>query len=308
MLGQPAPADGIHTRTSTSTTTYTTNIESHGAVGPLGTPATIPHTARPVTKSRRRQRQRGAKSGSANENVEPASEQPPEAGRGKGWRETPMLESTASFQPFSSLKKTGRRRQQHSQDNGWASEDVTDVQEMGDFDFMESLAKFDKRTLFDQMRKEDQIDEADRLITHNRKPAPKPGTAGGKNLHYSENVLDLPSAVVTKILTKEAQAVARDFWNSDADDTGAGRVPGTGAADGAIGGGTSGDRLSGRDLGSRQNSRRGDSKVSATRRSQSRKASTGVVGQGLTRANSTAVRTRPPACVLSILFSGACDS
>lgn len=38
-----------------------------------------------------------------------AHEAPP-SGRGKGWRQTPMLQSTASFQPFNSLKKNGRGR------------------------------------------------------------------------------------------------------------------------------------------------------------------------------------------------------
>ncbi|KAL2752630.1 hypothetical protein ACRALDRAFT_2061122 [Sodiomyces alcalophilus JCM 7366] len=162
-------------------------------------------------------------------------------GRGKGWRQTPMLQSTASFQPFKALKRNGKKAMA---DNGWASEDVTE--EMGEFDFEGSLAKFDKRTLFDQLRKDDLVDEADRLVSHNRKP--KPGTAGGKNLHYSENVLDMPSS------TK--QRMGDDFWNSEADDG----VEGV-------------ERLSGRDVRSSLSMRRTDSKPGATRRSQSRKAS-----------------------------------
>lgn len=196
-----------------------------------------------------------------------------------------MLQSTASFQPFNSLKKSNKRGEKSNNDNGWASEDVTDVQEMGDFDFEESLAKFDKRTLFDQMRKDDQIDDADRLVTHNRKP----GTAGGKNYHHTDNVLG-PSmssnTIASKIVTKEPQSVSQDFWNSEADDTHPAIAPGGGAG-GGVGGS---DRLSGRELGSRQGSRRGESKVSTTRRSQSRKASAGTVGQGPSRVNSIAVR------------------
>ncbi|TPX09476.1 uncharacterized protein E0L32_009364 [Thyridium curvatum] len=191
-------------------------------------------------------------------------------GRGKGWRQTPILQSTSSFQPFNSLKKKGGKgRQAVGQDNGWASEDVTDVQEMGDFDFEGGLAKFDKRSIFDQMRKDDQIDESERLVSHNRQPRPKPGTAGGKNLHYSENVLDLPSSSAAKG-SRESPAVAQDFWNSEADD---------GVANGE-------HRNSGRELGSRQSSRRGESKMSTTRRSQSRKASATGPGQGPSRVNS----------------------
>ncbi|KAH7159966.1 YjeF N-terminal domain-containing protein [Dactylonectria estremocensis] len=179
-----------------------------------------------------------------------------EGGRGKGWRQTPILQSTASFQPFNSLKKNSKGRKGGA-DNGWASEDVTE--EMGEFDFENNLAKFDKRTIFDQMRREDQIDDASRLVSHNRRP--KPGTAGGKNLHYTENVLELPSTV-----GKNA-----DFWNSEADD-----------------GLNEAERLMGRDVRSSQSNRRADSKSGPSRRSQSRKASAVVVPGGLplSRVNS----------------------
>ncbi|KAL2169770.1 hypothetical protein VTG60DRAFT_5666 [Thermothelomyces hinnuleus] len=146
-------------------------------------------------------------------------------------------------------------------DNEWASEDVTDVQEMGDFDFEGGLAKFDKQNLFEQMRKDDLIDEADRLVSHNRLPRPKPGTAGGKNLHYSENVLDLPSTAsrAAKDRPASSKEMPNDFWNSEADD-----------------GLPHGDRPSTRDqsMGSRQSSRRGGEGKSAAagRRSRSRKA------------------------------------
>ncbi|KAF4454987.1 hypothetical protein F53441_2548 [Fusarium austroafricanum] len=180
----------------------------------------------------------------------------PASGRGKGWRQTPILQSTSSFQPFHSLKKSSKGRK-GIVDNGWASEDVTE--EMGDFDFENNLAKFDKRTIFDQMRKEDQIDDASRLVAHNRKP--KPGTAGGKNLHYTENVLDLPSTV-----KKDA-----DFWNSEADD-----------------GLNEAERLSGREVRSGQGNRKTDSKSGPSRRSQSRKASAVATSGGLplSRVNS----------------------
>lgn len=194
------------------------------------------------------------------------------AGRGKGWRQTPILQSTASFQPFSSLKRHRKGRQ--AVDNGWASEDVTDVQEMGDFDFEGGLAKFDKKHLFEQMRKDDMIDEADRLVSYNRKPRAKPGTAGGKNLHYSENVLDMPTTILKPPKDRPAsKETPNDFWNSEADD-------------GVV---HSGERLSGRDtsMGSRQGSRRGESKVSTSRRSQSRKASEATrAAAGPSRVNS----------------------
>ncbi|KAL2258214.1 hypothetical protein VTK26DRAFT_8567 [Humicola hyalothermophila] len=224
-------------------------------------------------KKKRRQRKPGNAKNAAQDDYEASPTATTKtAGRGKGWRQTPILQSTASFQPFHSLKRNGKNRQ--AVDNGWASEDVTDVQEMGDFDFEGGLAKFDKQQLFEQMRKDDLIDEADRLVSHNRLPRPKPGTAGGKNLHYSENVLDMPSTIPKAPKDRPAsKETPNDFWNSEADDG----VPG------------SGERLGGRDpgMGSRQSSRRGDSKVSGGRRSQSRKAAeVARAGSGPSRVSS----------------------
>lgn len=185
------------------------------------------------------------------------------SGRGKGWRQTPMLQSTASFQPFNSLKRNGRGRK-GGEANGWASEEVTE--EMGEFDFENNLAKFDKRTIFDQMRKEDTIDESARLVSHNRRP--KPGTNGGKNLHYTENVLDLPSSI----------AKNTDFWNSEADDLN---------GHSGLNGQTSGDRIGARESRVATTTRRAESKNGVARRSQSRKASGAMAGsQPLSRVNS----------------------
>ncbi|EXM05124.1 YjeF-related protein N-terminus-domain-containing protein [Fusarium oxysporum II5] len=215
-----------------------------------------PRSSKKKNNNNRRSRQSKQGKGQRAEDDGQAIEGSPASGRGKGWRQTPILQSTSSFQPFHSLKKSSKGRK-GILNNGWASEDVTE--EMGEFDFENNLAKFDKRTIFDQMRKEDQIDDASRLVSHNRKP--KPGTAGGKNLHYTENVLDLPSS--TK---KDA-----DFWNSEADD-----------------GLNEAERLSGRDVRSGQGNRRADSKSGPSRRSQSRKASAVAISGGLplSRVNS----------------------
>ncbi|KAG8165678.1 hypothetical protein KVR01_004230 [Diaporthe batatas] len=207
-------------------------------------------------KNRKRNRKKNAQEG-------PAEDATPSKGarqgkKGKGWRETPMLEDTASFQPYKALRRTNA----NANDNGWASEDVTDVQEMPEFDFEGSLKKFDKRTLFSEMREKDKVEDAARLVSHNRRP--KPGTAGGKNLHPTENVLDLPSPSA-----KPDKAPPDDYWKSEADD---------GMRNGS-------ERLSGRELGSRQGSRKGEGKNSG-RRSQSRKASSTTVGQAPSRVNS----------------------
>ncbi|KAI0456233.1 YjeF-related protein N-terminus-domain-containing protein [Xylaria acuta] len=225
------------------------------------TAATARSGLAPRRRGKRGKRQQGVEH--ADEGTPASSARP--TNQSKGWRETPILQSTKSFQPFASLKKSRRRRTETGADSGWASEDVTDVQEAGDFDFEGSLAKFDKRTIFDEMREQDCVDEADRLVSHNRLPRPKPGTAGGKNLHYTEKVLDAtPSAPK---ITKETPG---DFWRSEADD------------DLANGGA---ETPSGRE-GSGRNSRlRGESRMSTTRRSQSRKASASAIA-GPSRVNS----------------------
>lgn len=138
----------------------------------------------------------------------------------KGWRQTPLTESTstmksqppmngsASRQPTSASKRKPRNlhRKNGEEQNGWATEEATDIQDMGDFDFAGNLSKFDKRGVFDQIRHDDTTADEDRLVSFNRLPA-RPGTNGGRNLHYTENVLDSPAA------TGSAN------WNSEAGDS-----------------------------------------------------------------------------------------
>ena len=115
-------------------------------------------------------------------------------GKAKGWRQTPLLEENTATARFTKSTpgqpKSRHRLRQEDDQNGWATGDATDVQDMGDFDFEENLSRFDKRKIFDQIRQDDTTADEARLVSINRLPAARPGTAGGKNLHYSENVLD----------------------------------------------------------------------------------------------------------------------
>ena len=147
----------------------------------------------------------------------PLSSQKRRSKQQKGWRQTPLLSEPAATQNHSHkpsatinldsglkppptrnsklapghLNRRARRRQKQEEDqNGWATGEVSDIQDMGDFDFEENLSKFDKRKVFDQIRLDDTTADEARLVSFNR--LPKPGTAGGKNLHYTENVLDSP--------------------------------------------------------------------------------------------------------------------
>jgi len=112
--------------------------------------------------------------------------------RGKGWRQTPLLQP--SPQPSSPAGKGAgrqsrkqREKENEMQNNGWATEDATDVQDMGDFDFEASNKLFDKKGVFDKMKQDDTTADEDRLVGHNKMA--RPGTYGGKNLHPTENVL-----------------------------------------------------------------------------------------------------------------------
>ncbi|KAL6721653.1 cyclophilin peptidyl-prolyl cis-trans isomerase Cyp8 [Lecanora helva] len=133
----------------------------------------------------------------------------------EGWRQTPLLEeptaanirlprdhnrpirSNPTLKPVSRhskaspdpSKRKSRRYQEAEEQNGWATGEATDIQDMGDFDFEENHKKFDKRKVFAEIRKDDTTADESRLVSFNRS-SHRAGTAGGKNLHYTENVLD----------------------------------------------------------------------------------------------------------------------
>lgn len=113
-------------------------------------------------------------------------------GKGQGWRQTPLVEEV----PLPKSDTKARRPNNHPRKsflgdtNGWATEDATDIQDLGEFDFEHNLSKFDKRRVFDDLRRDDPTADDDRLVSFNRRN--RPGTDGGRNLRHTENVLDLP--------------------------------------------------------------------------------------------------------------------
>ncbi|KAL8896914.1 MAG: hypothetical protein Q9207_007483, partial [Kuettlingeria erythrocarpa] len=159
------------------------------------------------TNPGRRRRRRPTKN--LNEGLQAWPEQAPKSAqipsRADGWGEPPFLQehsSTKKAHPLDApihraeqrLEKAKRGRRQtptEVRNNGWATEEATDIQDMGDFDFQGNLSKFDKRGVFEQIRQDDTTADEDRLVSFNRLPA-RPGTNGGRNLHYTENVLDSP--------------------------------------------------------------------------------------------------------------------
>ncbi|KAI9827736.1 MAG: enhancer of mRNA decapping [Thelocarpon impressellum] len=138
--------------------------------------------------------------------------------RKKGWRQSLASEpdtpekripgvaaGLGGRQAVSTSNRQKRRNRAAAEYNdGWATEDATDIHGMGEFDFQGNLSKFDKKTVFSQIRAEDNTADEARLVDHNRLK-PRAGTAGGKNLHHTENVLDVPNGV--------------GKWNSEAGDS-----------------------------------------------------------------------------------------
>lgn len=116
-----------------------------------------------------------------------------------GWRQTPILQDPlhetprksshnnipTSSKAASTSKKANARNKKVL--DGWGTEDATDIQDMGDFDFVGNLSKFDKRSVFEQLRNDDTTADEDRLVSFNR--AGPAGTFGGTKLHFSENVI-----------------------------------------------------------------------------------------------------------------------
>ncbi|KZZ96289.1 YjeF_N domain-containing protein [Ascosphaera apis ARSEF 7405] len=131
---------------------------------------------------------------------------------GKGWRHTPLIEPAEAPDSPAVRKIRPRKARKNLVDdpNGWATEDATDIQELGDFDFASNLSKFDKGRVFDEIRSEDKVRKEDRLVSFNRRVA-RPGTNGGKNLHYTENVLDMDDDI--------NEAALPNKWNREADET-----------------------------------------------------------------------------------------
>ncbi|CZT19117.1 uncharacterized protein RCC_04963 [Ramularia collo-cygni] len=106
--------------------------------------------------------------------------------RGKGWRSTPLLQPSPQTSSPLDQSNTKKSRRREKEELDFAQGDTTDIQDMGDFDFETELKKFDKKTVFDEIRQGDTTADEDRLVSHNRA---RPGTYGGKNLHPTENVL-----------------------------------------------------------------------------------------------------------------------
>lgn len=197
---QPAPgAHKAHAPVAASLTEPFSNLEldvaGERAVGHGGPQARELQAQKNVTPTKQasRRNRRGNDDGFAGIQGAAASTNP----KSKGWRQTAFVEPDASVmqgsslvQPDAKLRKKKAHRSYAEDPSGWATEDATDIQELGDFDFQSNLSKFDKRRVFEEIRNDDTTADEARLVSFNRKA--KPGTNGGKNLHWTENVLDSP--------------------------------------------------------------------------------------------------------------------
>ncbi|KAI9848331.1 MAG: enhancer of mRNA decapping [Sclerophora amabilis] len=134
----------------------------------------------------------------------------------KAWREDALLEDPREQPPHLTSgaanhhgaptnRKVRRHRAMNMDDyDGWATEEATDIQGMGEFDFEGNLSKFDKKSVFSQIKADDTTADENRLVSFNRSHSKGRG-GGGKNLHHTENVLDHRDNLVK--------------WNSEAGDS-----------------------------------------------------------------------------------------
>ena len=180
-----------------SLTVQTQNVE------PDGTQEVVQADAVPKKKARRTQKKKATNATSTSQDPPPVmnaevsrngNDMNGSVKRGKGWRQTPLLQpspQTSSPQNggSGSVKKSRKQQQQESeaQENGWATEEATEIHDLGDFDFEANHKLFDKKQVFDELRQGDTTADDDRLVSHNK--VHRPGTYSGKNLHPTENVL-----------------------------------------------------------------------------------------------------------------------
>ncbi|KAI9759481.1 MAG: hypothetical protein M4579_002321 [Chaenotheca gracillima] len=118
---------------------------------------------------------------------------------GTAWRGSALLEDRRDLGPGSgrsgpSSTRKSRRSRPTKIDNydGWATEEATDIQGMGEFDFAGNLSKFDKKSVFSQIRADDTTADESRLVSFNRLQPKGKNADGGPNkkLPHTENVLD----------------------------------------------------------------------------------------------------------------------
>ena len=81
-----------------------------------------------------------------------------------------------------SSKQRARKEPYHPHSEGWATEDASDIHELGDFDFAGNLDKFNKKEVWDALRADDTAKGNEGLVQYNRMSSgaiPAQGEAGG---------------------------------------------------------------------------------------------------------------------------------
>jgi enhancer of mRNA-decapping protein 3 len=121
----------------------------------------------------------------AKPDFKPKKRSKPRGSRGRG----PNRSRQEDFSPaedstkdtFATSNRIYRDRyQRNGGDDGWATEDVNEFKET-EFNFQENLDRFDKKSVFRQLKAEDNTANEDLLVTHNRIR---------KNYRHDENVLE----------------------------------------------------------------------------------------------------------------------
>ncbi|RPA78738.1 hypothetical protein BJ508DRAFT_363626 [Ascobolus immersus RN42] len=117
--------------------------------------------------------------------VKPKRRSKPRGSRGRGpnrsrQEDLSQAEDSAKDTFATSNKIYRERYQRNGGDDGWATEDVSEFKET-EFNFQANLDRFDKKSVFKQLRAEGNTANEDLLVTHNRVK---------KNYRHDENVLE----------------------------------------------------------------------------------------------------------------------
>lgn len=136
----------------------------------------------------------------------------------EGWRKTPLLRPNSSFQPFDLLPKSLAAAKRNDE-NGWETNDATDVQEMPEFDFQASLKMFDKRGDFKKFREQDMTADEDTCVGMNKLNSQSKNYAPNENVLSSrrESFKDRRESMNRSIngVTRAAGGIESPAWNSE---------------------------------------------------------------------------------------------
>lgn len=96
-------------------------------------------------------------------------------------------------------QRQGRRQGNSSREStaslgDWQDDDVKQIKNSADFDFQQSLSRFNKKDVFEQLKQQDEIDPGQRLVAVNKRGGEKGGASSGHKVNYEYDEMVIPNA------------------------------------------------------------------------------------------------------------------